>query len=42
MGPKFDDSEEVLIIALDFGTTYSGIAYSFLEGEVRSITDWPG
>jgi hypothetical protein len=43
---KFDDLEDQLIIGLDFGTTYSGIAYCFYnpneKPEVVSITDWPG
>ncbi|KAH8657095.1 hypothetical protein BGZ60DRAFT_507739 [Tricladium varicosporioides] len=39
-------SQDQLIIALDFGTTYSGIAYAFSNGEdkadVVSIMEWPG
>ncbi|PQE20384.1 hypothetical protein CJF30_00001714 [Rutstroemia sp. NJR-2017a BBW] len=38
-------SEDQLVIALDFGTTFSGIAYSFLKGgkpDLVSILDWPG
>jgi hypothetical protein len=38
-------SEDQLVIALDFGTTFSGIAYSFAKGgkpDVVSILDWPG
>ncbi|KIX03793.1 uncharacterized protein Z518_07346 [Rhinocladiella mackenziei CBS 650.93] len=36
--------EECLIIALDFGTTYSGIAYAFASDpeNVRVIQSWPG
>ncbi len=42
-----DDSkpDEMLIIALDFGTTYSGIAYTFAnqkDPKVVAIMDWPG
>jgi len=49
-GESFDgdglcQSDEVLIVALDFGTTFSGIAYAFQNDknpEVISIMDWPG
>lgn len=37
--------EDELIIALDFGTTFSGIAYSFKgqqHPKVVAITNWPG
>ncbi|KAM5341618.1 hypothetical protein ACJ41O_014649 [Fusarium nematophilum] len=38
--------EDRLVIALDFGTTFSGIAYSFCspgkKPEVVPIVDWPG
>lgn len=37
--------EDKLIIALDFGTTFSGIAYSFKgqqHPKVVAITNWPG
>ena len=36
---------EKLIIALDFGTTFSGIAYCFVnqrDSKVAAIVDWPG
>lgn len=39
------ESEDQLIVALDFGTTFSGIAYAFANGDkpdVVSIMDWPG
>lgn len=39
------DSDEKLIIALDFGTTFSGIAYCFAnqrDANVVTIVDWPG
>lgn len=39
------DTEERLVIALDFGTTFSGIGFAFASGdkeEVRSILEWPG
>lgn len=40
-----EDSDEQLIIALDFGTTFSGIAYTFTgqgKADPKSVTDWPG
>ncbi|KAF8244311.1 hypothetical protein K440DRAFT_559147 [Wilcoxina mikolae CBS 423.85] len=39
-----DNSEEKLIISLDFGTTYSGVAYAFSKSpdKVHVVTDWPG
>ncbi|KAH7316965.1 putative hsp70 protein [Stachybotrys elegans] len=39
------ESDEKLIIALDFGTTFSGIAFCFLnqrDPRITSILDWPG
>ncbi|KAK1827959.1 hypothetical protein QBC39DRAFT_375120 [Podospora conica] len=36
--------EDKLVIALDFGTTFSGIAYSFKDQKdpkVVAITNWP-
>ncbi|KAI0452962.1 actin-like ATPase domain-containing protein [Xylaria acuta] len=40
------EAEDQVVIALDFGTTYSGIAYAFSnpgkKTEVVSIVDWPG
>ncbi|KAI1417493.1 actin-like ATPase domain-containing protein [Hypoxylon sp. FL1857] len=40
------DSDDRIIIALDFGTTFSGIAYAFnnpgKKTEVVPILDWPG
>ncbi|KAG4434043.1 hypothetical protein IFR05_010465 [Cadophora sp. M221] len=39
------DSKDKLVVALDFGTTYSGIAYAFAnvpKPDVVSIMDWPG
>ncbi|TGO15998.1 hypothetical protein BTUL_0033g00360 [Botrytis tulipae] len=38
-------SEEEIIIALDFGTTYSGVAFGFLPDEnprVFGVDKWPG
>jgi hypothetical protein len=45
MNPMFFHSEDQLVVALDFGTTFSGIAYGFANDqnpEVISIMDWPG
>lgn len=39
------ESKDQLVIALDFGTTFSGIAYAFKKEEkpdVVSVLDWPG
>jgi hypothetical protein len=39
------DSEEKLIVALDFGTTFSGIAYCFpnkQNSRVAPVQNWPG
>lgn len=39
------ESEERLIIALDFGTTFSGIAYCFpnqANAKVAAVDSWPG
>ncbi|KAI1143759.1 actin-like ATPase domain-containing protein [Hypoxylon sp. FL0543] len=40
------ESDDRIIIALDFGTTFSGIAYAFCnpgkKPEVNPILDWPG
>ncbi|KAH7370903.1 Hsp70 family protein-like protein [Rhexocercosporidium sp. MPI-PUGE-AT-0058] len=38
-------SEDQLVVAIDFGTTFSGIAYAFKnrdKPDVVSIMDWPG
>lgn len=45
MGQNSFESDDQLVIALDFGTTFSGIAYSFKNDEkpeVIAILDWPG
>jgi hypothetical protein len=40
------ESDDRLVIALDFGTTFSGVAYAFAhpgkKPELTSIMDWPG
>ncbi|KAK5661050.1 hypothetical protein OQA88_12429 [Cercophora sp. LCS_1] len=44
MAGDSDNSQKKLVIALDFGTTFSGIAYCFASQEnakVRAIGDWP-
>jgi molecular chaperone DnaK (HSP70) len=43
--PDTVEPEERVIIALDFGTTYSGIAYCFPNQEnskVVAVVNWPG
>lgn len=38
-------SDDQLVIALDFGTTFSGIAYAFPNDDkpdIIPIHDWPG
>lgn len=39
-------SDDRIVIAVDFGTTFSGVAYAFnspgKKPEVVSILDWPG
>ncbi|KAI9768127.1 MAG: hypothetical protein M1839_004184 [Geoglossum umbratile] len=46
VGSAGNQQRELLVIGLDFGTTYSGIAYAFssmsLESDPTCITDWPG
>lgn len=40
-----EDEDSQLIIGLDFGTTFSGIAYIFTEQnkpDPEAVTDWPG
>ena len=44
-GPAVFEADEKLIIALDFGTTFSGISYCFVnqkDAKVVAIMDWPG
>lgn len=44
-GLQVHEAEEQLIIGLDFGTTFSGIAYAFPNSskpDLYSIMDWPG
>lgn len=39
------DLSEILIIGLDFGTTYSGVSYCFAnqnDPKPTTIEDWPG
>lgn len=43
--PSTYDAEERVIIALDFGTTFSGIAYCFPNkgnSKVATVVNWPG
>lgn len=39
-----DDGVERLVVGLDFGTTYSGVAYAFTTkpDQIYTINDWPG
>ncbi|OAA63621.1 Heat shock protein Hsp70 [Niveomyces insectorum RCEF 264] len=39
-----ESERDAIVIALDFGTTYSGIAYAYTTApnDIRIITDWPG
>jgi molecular chaperone DnaK (HSP70) len=42
---KVHQSDDQLVIGLDFGTTFSGIAYAFANDkkpDLVSIMDWPG
>jgi hypothetical protein len=44
-GLKVHQSEDQLVIGLDFGTTFSGVAYAFANEknpDLVSIMDWPG
>ncbi|KAF8861505.1 Hsp70 family protein-like protein [Acephala macrosclerotiorum] len=44
-GPTEYQTKEQLVIALDFGTTYSGIAYAFKKDKMPvavCVIDWPG
>lgn len=44
-GLNFAESENKIIIGIDFGTTYSGVAYLFTgvdKPEPIPITEWPG
>lgn len=43
--PSTFDAEEKVIIALDFGTTFSGISYCFpneRNSKVATVVNWPG
>ena len=45
LGIADEDDDNKLVIGLDFGTTYSGVAYLFTgieKPESIVITDWPG
>ncbi|KAF3051457.1 hypothetical protein E8E11_010107 [Didymella keratinophila] len=41
---SIDEDRDRLIIGVDFGTTYSGIAYAFTgkPDEIHSVREWPG
>ncbi|KAF4442543.1 hypothetical protein F53441_11704 [Fusarium austroafricanum] len=44
--PMVLEAEDRVVISLDFGTTFSGIAYAFCnpgkKPEITTIVDWPG
>lgn len=44
--PTTELADDRLVISLDFGTTFSGVAYAFnipgKKADVVSILDWPG
>lgn len=46
MAQAVSSSDDRIVIAVDFGTTFSGVAYAFnspgKKPEVVSILDWPG
>ncbi|KAF9346263.1 hypothetical protein BGX26_002250 [Mortierella sp. AD094] len=41
--PDFDPEDYPIVVAIDFGTTFSGCAYAYApeDKEVRTITSWP-
>lgn len=44
-GPTEYQSKDQIVIALDFGTTFSGIAYALKKDEkpvAICVLDWPG
>ncbi|KAF5708419.1 Hsp70 chaperone protein [Fusarium mundagurra] len=44
--PMLLEAEDRVVISLDFGTTFSGIAYAFCnpekKPEITTVVDWPG
>ncbi|KAM6516180.1 hypothetical protein FALCPG4_014371 [Fusarium falciforme] len=44
--PAYEEDENLLVIGIDFGTTYSGIAWAtqtdFNSEQINLITSWPG
>ncbi|KAL2846179.1 hypothetical protein BJY01DRAFT_263382 [Aspergillus pseudoustus] len=44
--PSEDDDDDVMVIGIDFGTTYSGVAWAtvadFASDQINLITSWPG
>ncbi|KAJ5747486.1 uncharacterized protein N7511_009182 [Penicillium nucicola] len=45
-GLNLTEKDEVLVVGIDFGTTFSGVAYAtaseFLKGTISTISEWPG
>ncbi|RMJ12396.1 hypothetical protein CDV36_007943 [Fusarium kuroshium] len=44
--PAYDEDDNILVIGIDFGTTYSGVAWAtqtdFNSDQINLITSWPG
>ncbi|KAL4791055.1 hypothetical protein BDV19DRAFT_381825 [Aspergillus venezuelensis] len=44
--PSEDEDDDVMVIGIDFGTTYSGVAWAtvadFASEQINLITSWPG
>ncbi|KAL3474035.1 hypothetical protein BJX99DRAFT_232290 [Aspergillus californicus] len=44
--PSEDDDDDIMVIGIDFGTTYSGVAWAtvsdFASDQINLITSWPG
>ncbi|KAF7184569.1 hypothetical protein CNMCM7691_005753 [Aspergillus felis] len=45
-GLSIKEKDDVLVVGIDFGTTFSGVAYAtaseFVNGNISLITEWPG
>ncbi|CAI7646846.1 hypothetical protein N7533_009950 [Penicillium manginii] len=45
-GINLTGKDDVLVVGIDFGTTFSGVAYAtaseFLKGNISTIGEWPG
>ncbi|KAF9437616.1 hypothetical protein BGZ76_011870 [Entomortierella beljakovae] len=40
---EFDPEDHPIVVAIDFGTTFSGVAFAYApeKADVRTITEWP-